>query len=134
MLAEQTAAVAALRAAWKPAQVHEQGKVPASPTTPYAVVGVTTSAPTTPNNNGQWGSKFFRVVIQFVGKSTTELSAPVEAADEAFLDKSLAVEGWDVAPPDPSDVVSSQPFRDMDAGGLLTCTVLYPMYAFPEES
>lgn len=133
MIAEQAAAIAALKAAWKPAQVHAQGRVPASPVTPYAVVGVTSSAPRSTNSLGQWGSKFFRVVIQFIGKSETELGAPIEAADLAFLDQSLNVPGWNVTPPDPNEIFVSNPIRDPDGTGLLSCTILYPMYAFPEE-
>ena len=127
-----TAALATMRAAYKPAQVHEANKVPVSPTTPYAVVSVSSGAPGNARA-GQWGSKSYRVVIQCFGKTMGELVAPCEAANAAFLNKSLQVEGWDVGPPHPEEVVSSQPIRDPDGGTLLACTLIYPLHAYPTE-
>lgn len=131
MKAELAAALDAMRTGWRPTQVHEVGKVPASPVTPYAVVSVSTSSRGNVNMAGQSGSVAFRVVIQCFGKTLTEISAPIEAADAVFLSGPLAVEGWDTAPVDPSEVVSSQVIRDPDGGGLLACTLIYPITAFP---
>lgn len=133
MKAEADAALAAMRAAWKPLQVHEVGKVPASPVTPYAVVTASTGSPGNGNLAGQWGSKTYRVVVQAFGRTLSEIAAPVEAADVAFLNTPLIVVGQKMTPPDPADVVSSQIIRDPDGGGLLACTVIYPITAYPTE-
>ena len=117
------AALPAGRAAWNAQQVHEVGKVPGSPTTPYNVLSVTAPGDTNPRRGGRSGSQSAWVVVQAVGKTAGEVGFAVDKADAAFLGKRLTVAGRDTRPSirnEPSTVI-----RDPDAGGLLTCTLIY---------
>jgi hypothetical protein len=130
--AENAAALAAARAAWNltPTQVHPAGGVPASPPTPYLVLSVTSGAPGNYRARSH-GSKKHYIVVQAVGKTIDEVAFAVDKADAAFEDKALTVAGFDCTESNGEDRTASTVIRDPDAGGLLTCTVLYPFYAYP---
>lgn len=132
MKAENVAALAAARAAWNvtPPQTHPAGGVPTSPTTPYNVISVTSGAPG--NYRARFhGSKKHYIVVQSVGKTVDEVAFAVDKADAAFEDKALVVAGFDCTEAGGEDRTASTVIRDPDAGGLLTCTVLYPFTAYP---
>lgn len=128
MKAQQAAAVAALEATWNAAQVHDVGSVPASPTTPYAVVSVDSG---TPGNYraAQHGSKAYRIAVQCFGKDVSEVGFAVEKAESAFLDKRLTITGYDATPC--ATEVSSPIYRDPDAGVLLLSTLTFTFSAYP---
>jgi hypothetical protein len=129
----QAAALAAAKAAWNvtPTQTYEIGDVAPSPATPYNVVGVTSPAARNKRGDGTTGSKGYSITVQSVGRTASEVAFAVEKGEAAFLDKRLTVSGFDVSAPDPDEVVSSPVIRDPDAGGLLVCTVVYPITAYP---
>jgi hypothetical protein len=127
----QAAAEARLAAVWMSARVHPIGGVPASPATPYAAVGVDSPSYTNGNLAAQAGGQRHTIAVQVVGANKAEVDFGAEKAAAAFVEHSLAVAGFDCAPPNPEDVVSSPVIRDPDAGGVLVCTVLYPFTAYP---
>lgn len=127
----QAAAEARLAAVWVAARVHAIGGVPPTPATPYAAVGVDAPGYTNTNSAGQMGGKRHTIAVQIVGADKGEVDFGIERAEAAFLEHSLSVAGFDCAPPNPEDVVSSPVIRDPDAGGQLVCTVLYPFTAYP---
>lgn len=129
MKAENDAALAAFEAAWKPAQVHLIGAVPTSPVTPYAAISVSSGSAENYRLHGEHGSRSYRIVVQAVGKSVSEIGFPVDGADAAFLDKRLTIAGYDTTPAQAE--VSSPIIRDPDAGGLLSCTLTYTFTAYP---
>ena len=130
MKAENVAALAKARAAWNLSQVWPTGGVPSTPTTPYLAVSVTSGAPE--NYRARFhGSKKHYIVVQAVGKTIDEVAFAVDKADAAFEDKALTVAGLDCTESGGEDRVASTVIRDPDAGGLLTCTVLYPFHAYP---
>lgn len=129
MKAETDAALARYRTVWKSAQVHEVGKVPATPVTPYAALSVSAGGGADYNLAAQHGSKAYRIVALVVGKSITEIALAVEGAEDAFLDHSLIVSGMRCTPA--LNPIATDPYRDPDAGGLLTCTLVYTFNAFP---
>lgn len=130
MKAENTAALGAARAAWNTPQVHQTGGVPPTPTTPYLALSVTAGAPG--NYRARFhGSKKHYIVVQAVGKTVDEVAFAVDKADAAFEDKALVVSGLDCTEAGGEDRTASTIIRDPDAGGLLTCTVLYPFHAYP---
>lgn len=129
MKAENDAALARLEAVWNPAQVHAIGAVPVSPVTPYAAVSVSSGSAENYRLCGAHGSRSYRIVVQAVGKSISEIGNPIEAADTAFLDTKLAIAGFDTTPAQVE--VSSPIIRDPDAGGLLSCTLTYTFAAYP---
>lgn len=127
MKAETDAALARYRAVWKSAQVHEVGKVPGSPVTPYASLSVSAGGAENYSLAAEHGSRSYRIVVQVVGKAVTEVALAVEGAEEAFLDHRLVVTGLDCTPAE--NPIATDPFRDPDAGGLLTCTLVYTFTA-----
>lgn len=127
MKAENTAALAALKAAWNPAQVHEVGKVPATPVTPYAVPSVGSGAAGNYSLAAEHGTKSYRIAVQVFGKSVGEVGALVDVVDNTFLDKALSVPGYDTTPS--AGEVSSPIIRDPDGGGLLMCLLTYTFTA-----
>jgi hypothetical protein len=128
--AENTAALAAARAAWNSTQVWPVGGVPSTPTTPYLVVSVTAGAPG--NYRARFhGSKKHYIVVQAVGKTVGEVSRAVDKADAAFEDKALTISGFQCTETNGEERTASPVIRDPDGGVLLTCTVLYPFYAYP---
>lgn len=130
MEAENVAALAAARAAWNATQVHQVGGVPSTPATPYLTVSVTSGAPG--NYRARFhGSEKHYIVVQAVGKNASEVAYAVDKADAAFQDKALVVAGFDCTESGGEDRTASTVIRDPDAGGLLTCTVLYPFTAYP---
>lgn len=131
MRAETDAALARYRAVWKSAQVHEAGKVPASPVTPYASVSVSAGGAGNYNNAAQHGSRSYRIVAQIVGKSVTEVALAVEGAEAAYLDQRLTIADLDTTPC--LNPIATDPYRDPDAGGLLTCTLVYTFNTYPTE-
>lgn len=130
MEAENAAALGAARAAWNVTQVHELGGVPPTPVTPYLAVSVTSGAPGNYRARFHGSSKHY-IVVQAVGKNLSEVAFAVDKADAAFQDKALVVAGFDCTESGGEDRTASTVIRDPDAGGLLTCTVLYPFTAFP---
>lgn len=120
------AAVSAAQAAWPQGRVYKVGEVPASPVTPYLVLSVTAGAPTSYTLDVTHGMKSHRLVAQAVGKFYDEVALAVERADAAFEDAVLTVSGLDLGPMAGDERVASPVIRDPDAGGLLTCTVIYP--------
>lgn len=117
------AALTAAQTAWNTNQVHEVGDVPASPVTPYLVLSVTAPGDTNYRVGGRGGSQSAWTVVQVVGKVASEVDFGISKADAAFLGKRLTITGKKPTPArreEPSPVV-----RDPDAGGLLTCTLVY---------
>ena len=131
MDAFQDAAVAAAVAAWRVEQVHEVGKVPATPQMPYLVMSVSSGSVENYLLSADHGSRSYRIVAQAVGKTASEVAFAVEKVDEAYLDKSLTVAGFDCSPCRPE--VSSPVIRDPDGGSLLSATVTYTFTAYPTE-
>lgn len=129
MLAEDQAALDMLRAAYKPAQIHEQGKVPLSPVTPYAIPSVSSGASGTYRNSGQHSSKSYRIAVQCIGKTKSEIAKVVDATDVAFLDQQVAIAGFDTTPCRAE--ITANVTRDPDGGGLLYCLLTYTFTAFP---
>lgn len=113
-------AVAAAEAAWNANQVHETGDVPGSPVTPYLVLSVTAPGDTNHRVGGRGGSQAAWTVVQAVGKKAAEVEFAVAKADAAFLGKRLTTASSPSRRDDPSPII-----RDPDAGGLLTCTLVY---------
>lgn len=132
MLTEDEAALEMLRAAYKPAQVHEQGKVPASPVTPYAVVSVSAGATGNYRLSGQHGSRGYRVAVQCFGKTKGELGRVVDAAEAAFLDRRIDLDGFDTSPC--MTEVATPVVRDPDGGGSLYCLLTFTFNAYPTET
>lgn len=123
------AALAAGEAAWNASQVHQTGSVPPSPLTPYNVLSVTAPGDTNARIGGRGGSQSAWVVVQAVGKDLGEVMFAVGKADAAFLGKRLTATGVRCSPTtrsDPSPVV-----RDPDAGGLVSCTLVYRFTTSP---
>lgn len=112
-------AVGAAETAWNANQVHETGGVPTNPVTPYLVLSVTAPGDTNYRAGGRSGSRSAWVVVQAVGKSAAEVDFAIVKADAAFLGKRLSG-STPARRDDPSTVI-----RDPDAGGLLTCTLVY---------
>lgn len=108
------------------------GDVPELPGTPYVVLSVDSGTPGNYRLNVEHGSKAYRIVTQAVGRTLREVGFAVEKLDAAFEDRRLIVAGFDTTPAAGDERVSSPVIRDPDAGGLLTCTVLYPFTAYPE--
>lgn len=133
MLQFADAAVARAAAVWPQGRVYALGDVPELPGTPYVVLSVTSGAPGNYRLNVEHGSKGYRIVVQAVGKTLHEVAFAVDKVDAAFEDQRLVVAGFDTTPAAGDERVSSPVIRDADAGGLLTCTVLYPFTAYPEE-
>lgn len=115
-----TTAVTAAETAWNTNQVHEVGSVPSSPLTPYLVLSVTTPGDTNYRVGGRGGSQAAWTVVQAVGKNMSELDFAVAKADAAFLGVRLTTAATPARRDDPSTAI-----RDPDAGGLLTCTLVY---------
>ena len=112
-------AVSTAEAVWNANQVHEVGGVPGSPLTPYLALSVTAPGDTNYRAGGRSGSRSGWVVAQAVGKTAGEVEFAIAKADAAFLGKRL--NGSTPAVRDsPSTLI-----RDPDAGGLLTCTLVY---------
>ena len=131
MKAETDAALARYRAVWKSAQVYEVGKVPASPVYPYASLSVSAAGAENYSLAAEHGSRAYRIVVQIVGKAITEVALAVEGAELAFLDHRLVVAGLTCTPA--LNPIATDPYRDPDAGGLLTCTLVYSFNAYPTE-
>jgi hypothetical protein len=127
----QTASEDRLKAVWTASRVYPIGGVPGSPATPYAALGVDSPAYTNGNLAAQAGGRRHTIAVQVVGANKAEVDFGAEKVAAAFLEHSLSVAGFDCAPPNPEDVVSSPVIRDPDAGGVLVCTVLYPFTAYP---
>lgn len=121
------AAIAAARAAWITERVHEVGKVPATPATPYLVMSVSTGSAENYSLAAEHGSRSYRVVVQAIGASDGEVGFAVDKAESAFLDNRLTVAGFDTTPCAPE--VSSQIIRDPDGGALLSMTLTYTFTA-----
>lgn len=126
-------AVTQAETAWNANQVHPTGGVPASPVTPYLVLSVTAPGDTNPRAGGRSGSRAAWVVVQAVGRTADEVDFAVSKADAAFLGKRL-----NGSTPALRDVPSPL-LRDPDAGGQLTCTLVYrfttvSLGADPDES
>jgi len=124
------AVLATARTAWNSAQVHAVGEVPATPTTPYEVLSVSSGSAENYRLSAQHGSRTYRIAIQAVGSTATEVDAVVEKAEAAFLDVSLTVAGFDCSRCQPES--SSPLIRDPDGGVLLSKTITYTFTAFPE--
>lgn len=118
-------AVAAAETAWNANQVHETGGVPASPVTPYLVLSVTAPGDTNYRAGGRSGSRAAWVVVQAIGKNAGEVDFAIGKADAAFLGKRLSG-STRTRRDDPSPLI-----RDPDAGGLLTCTLVYRFTTTP---
>jgi hypothetical protein len=116
-------AVTAAEAAWNANQVHATGEVPGSPVTPYLALSVTAPGDTNYRAGGRGGSQAAWVVVQAVGKTANEVDVAVTKADAAFLGKRLTITGK--KPTRALRDVPSPLIRDPDAGGLLTCTLVY---------
>lgn len=121
-----------LRAAYKPAQIHEQGKVPANPVAPYAIPSVSSGRAGNYRLSAQHGSKAYRVSVQCVGKTKAEISKVVDAAEAAFLDQRIPVDGFDTTPCESE--LTANVTRDPDGGGLLYCLLTFTFNAFPKET
>lgn len=132
MLVENEAALEMLRAAYKPAQIHEQGKVPLSPVTPYAIPSVSSGAESNRRGDAKAGSRGYRVSVQCVGESISEISKVVDASDAAFLGNRIPVAGFDTTPC--VTEVATPITRDPDGGGLLYCLLTFTFVAFPKET
>ena len=130
MKAFNDAAIAAAAAAWNTTQVHKINEVGSTPVTPYLVLSVTSGAPGNYRARFHGSSKHY-IVVQAVGKNVSEVAFAVDKADVAFQDKALVVAGFDCTESGGEDRTASTVIRDPDAGGLLTCTVLYPFTAYP---
>jgi hypothetical protein len=91
--------------------------------TPYLVLSVTAPGDTNYRTGGRGGSQAAWVVVQAVGKTANEVDFAVSKADAAFLGKRLTVTGK--KPTRALRDVPSPLVRDSDAGGLLTCTLVY---------
>lgn len=120
-----TAAVNAAETAWNAAQVHEVGAVPAGPGTPYLALSVTAPGDTNYRIGGRSGSRAAWIVVQAIGKNAGEIDFAIAKADAAFLGKRLSG-STPARRDDPSTVI-----RDPDAGGLLTCTLVYRFTTTP---
>lgn len=123
------AATAAAEAAWNADQVHEVGEVPDKPTFPYLVLSVTAPGDSNPRLGARSGSQYGWIVGQAVGRTQSEVAFAVEKADAAFLGKKLDVADLNTRPAtrrEPSTIT-----RDPDAGGLLTCTLIYRFTTTP---
>lgn len=131
MLTEDEAALEMLRAAYKPAQVHEQGRVPPRPVTPYAIPSVS-SGPTANYRGGEHGSRGYRLAVQCFGESKGELGRIVDAVESTFLDRQVPIPGFDTTPCQAE--VSTPVIRDPDGGGLLYSLLTFTFHAFPEET
>lgn len=131
MKAENDAALARYKAVWQTNQVHEPNKVPASPVKPYAVLSVSAGGAGNYNLAAQNGSRSYRIVIQVFGRTITEVGLAVAGAEEAFLDQSLPADGFDTTPA--LNPIATDPQRDPDDDGLLTCTLVYTFNAYPTE-
>ena len=123
------AALAALEAVIPAARVHRVGEVPAEPVTGYAVVSVSSGSAENYRNCGEHGSRSYRIVVQAIGKTIDEVAWVVDKADAAFLDKRLALTGYDTTPA--AAEVASPVIRDPDAGAYLSVTLTYTFTAYP---
>jgi hypothetical protein len=118
-----TVAIAAAEAVWNADQVHETGSVPTNPVTPYLVLSATAPGDTNYRAGGRSGSQAAWIVVQAVGDDAGEVEFAIDKADAAFLGKRLAVPGrksTKALRDTPSPLV-----RDPDAGGLVSCTLVY---------
>lgn len=130
MKAHQDAAVAALLAAWPSGRVYAVGAVPASPVTPYIVLGVDGGLPGNYSLASEHGSKSYRVAVQLVGKTYGEVAAVAEKADVALLDQRLIVTGFDTTPCRVEIAPKIQ--RDPDGGAFLYALATYTYTAAKE--
>lgn len=126
----QQAAVDRLRTTLEDDRVHEPTAVPKSPTTPYALVSVTSGAAGN-HRGGVHGSRDHRLVVQVVGRTFGECGFVVDATETAFQDHRLQALALDVSPL--NSEIASPVIRDPDGGALLTCTLTYTFTAYPTE-
>lgn len=136
MEAAQTAAEARLKAVWPQGRVWPLGKVDTPDATPYIALALSSPAPAHADGAGVPRSRSYRLSGYCVGSTAGEIQRAFDAMDRAFVGHELDVEGWDFGPPDPDEVVSSQPRRDPDGGefgGQLVAIVDIPLHAYPEE-
>lgn len=120
------AAKARAEASWPQGRTYLVGDVPATPTTPYLVLSVTSGAPAGYSLDISHGPKMHRLVAQAFGRTADEVGFAVEKVDAAFTDQSLQVEGAECGPMAGDERVASPVIRDSDVGGLLGCTVVLP--------
>ena len=131
MRAFNNAAVAALEAVMPADRVHKVGEVPPEPVTGYAVVSVGSPGYSNVRNDASAGGKGYRITVMCVGRNADEVSWVADKAEQAFVNGRLTVAGYAVTPVAADEVVSGPIIRDPDGGGFLTCTLLYPVNAYP---
>ncbi len=130
------AIVSRLTSSWAAGRVYPLRAVPGEAVTPYLAVSLSSPAPEHASGDGSSRARRYRVAVQAIGRTSNECLRAAEKVYTAFDGHSLTVAGFDVTPPDPEQWVSSNPSDDNDAegGGLLSATVTFPLYAYPEES
>lgn len=125
------AAVTRAEAVWNANQVHELGKVPSTPVTPYMVLSVSGGAAAAQRSDGTHGAKAHRIVVQCVGKTAYEVGTALDKADAAFADHALVIDGYDTTRAIAE--LEANITRDPDGGALLTVTQTYSFTAYPTE-
>ena len=130
------AIISRLTSSWPQGRVYALGDVPGEAISPYLAVSLSTPAPEHASGDGSSRARRYRVAVQSIGRTSKECLRAAERVYAAFDGHSLVLAGYDIAPPDPDEWVSSNPRDDNDAeaGGLLSATVTFPLYAYPEES
>ncbi len=130
------AIVSRLESSWPAGRVYSLGKVPGEAVSPYLAVSLSSPAPEHASGDGSSRARRYRVAIQSIGKSSAECLRASERVYTACDGHSLALDDFDVSPPDPDEWITSNPTDDDDAegGGLISVTDTFPLYAYPQES
>lgn len=102
------------------ARVYKLGAVPASPVSPYVVVGSAPAAPQTRFNDGS-GDREGRFTVQHFGKSADVLDDLAALTFATFDAKPLPLPGAPVA----WQEIATTPHRDPDTQGVLSVLHTY---------
>lgn len=106
-----------------PPRIYATNAVPASPTYPYSVVGVTLSDAGGYSLCAKHGTRNVRIWVQSFGRTTESAAVYAESADARLIDRSLQVPGH-VCGPIRLQVAASMT-RDPDDGGVVGVTSAY---------
>ena len=104
-------------------RVYPLGSVPASPSYPYSVVGVTPDLAGNYTLDATHGTRNYRIWVQSFGRTAESALAYNEVADTNLLDASLEVDGYDCGPIRVQ--VGGSMTRDPDDEGVVGVTSAY---------
>lgn len=122
MIALTNAAVAKLTAA-PITRVYKEGKVPASPTYPYAIVTVTFDRATAYTNDADHGVGDYRITTRSVGADYDGAVDTDQRARGALLDQRITANSKSYGPGRMQ--VGAALVRDPDGGSVITVTSTY---------